>query len=76
MKYIYCRFRHAVDADDGVSFVAGKFDLVLDARNALRQLRLQLIVGFLLEFFLLRVLHHVADALTLGRFQFLLLVKQ
>ena len=76
MKHIHCRFRHAVDADDGVSFVTGKFDLVLDARNALRQLRLQLIVGFLQECFLLRVLHDVANALALGRFQFLLLVKQ
>ena len=43
MKYIHCCFRHAVDADDGIALVTGKFDLVLDARNALRQLRLQLI---------------------------------
>ena len=46
VKYIHCRFRHAVDADDGIAFVAGKFDLVLNARNALRQLRFQLVVGF------------------------------
>ena len=76
VKYIHCRFRHAVDADDGVSFVTGKFDLVLNARDALRQLRFQLVVGFLQEFLLLRVLHDVADALTLGRFQLLLLLKQ
>ena len=47
VKYIHCRFRHAVDADDGVSFVAGKFDLVLNACNALRQLRFQLVVSFI-----------------------------
>ena len=76
MKHVDGRLCHAVDADDGVSFVTGKFDLVLDARNALRQLRFQLVVGFLQKFFLLRVLHNVADALALGRFQFLLLVKQ
>ena len=46
VKYIHCRFRHAVDADDGIALVAGKFDLVLNARNALCQLRFQLVVGF------------------------------
>ena len=49
---------------------------MLNARDALRQLRFQLVVGFLQEFLLLRVLHDVADALTLRRFQLLLLLKQ
>ena len=76
VKYIHCRFRHAVDADDGIALVAGKFDLVLDARDTLRQLRFQLVVGFLQKCFLLRVLHDVADALALRGLQLLLLVKQ
>ena len=49
---------------------------MLNARDALRQLRFQLVVGFLQKCFLLRVLHHVADTLALGRFQLLLLLKQ
>ena len=49
---------------------------MLNARDALRQLRFQLVVGFLQEFLLLRVLHDVPNALTLRRFQLLLLLKQ
>ena len=76
MKHVDGGLCHAVDADDGIALVAGKLDLVLNARDTLRQLRFQLVVGFVQEFFLLRVLHNVADALALGRFQLLLLVKQ
>ena len=46
IEHVDCGLCHAIDADDGIALVAGKFDLVLDARNALRQLRFQLVVGF------------------------------
>ena len=76
VEYLERELCRAVYPDDGISSVNREVDLILYSRDSPREIVLQFVVGFLKHFLLVGVLHDVADALTLGRFQLPLQVEQ
>ena len=76
VEYLERELCRAVYPYDGISSVDSEVDLILYSRDSPREIVLQFVVGFLEHFLLIGVLHDVADALTLCRFQLLLQVEK
>ena len=70
IEYVERCLCRAVDLDDRVALVGQQFDLVIQAVDFILQLGFHLVVQRPQCFLVLRVLHNIADALTLGGLEF------
>ena len=70
IEYVERCLCRAIDFDDRVALVGQQFDLVIQAVDLALQLGFHLVVQRPQCFLVLRVLHNIADALTLGGLEF------
>ncbi len=76
LEHIQGGFRSAVHLNDGIAPVAEQINLMVQAFDFPLQVVLQLVIGGLQQFLLLRVFHDVPDTLALGGLQLLLQILQ